>query len=228
MISEKYECVFVHIPKAAGQSIERFFLNLHGLSWKERAPLLLRYNPEPDLGPERLAHLKSSEYVSCGYLDEDQFNRYFKFTFVRNPWARLVSEFRYRDYDKQMSFRDFVLGGLPEECDYSDAYRHIAPQYDFVYDESGKLLVDFVGKFENLQDDFKVVCEALAIQGSTLPHANLSTRENSLKERVKKIIWRKKPSRRYHYTEYYDAETREVVENMYAKDIATFGYAFGD
>lgn len=214
MISEKYKCIFIHIPKAAGQSVEHFFLNLHGLSWEERAPLLLKFNSDPQKGPERLAHLKTSEYLSCGHLDEGKFNNFFKFSFVRNPWARLVSEFNYRNHSKKMSFKEFVVKAMLFEGDYSDESRHITPQYDFLYDSSGKCLVDFIGKFEDLQKDFDVVCSKLDIKDSKLPHVNSS---------VKKIII-KRPS--HKYTEYYDDETKEIVEKFYAKDIKQFNYNF--
>ena len=63
MISHHQKCVFVHIPKNAGQSIEHVFINLLELTWETRAPLLLRRNEHPELGPLRLAHLKAEEYV---------------------------------------------------------------------------------------------------------------------------------------------------------------------
>lgn len=132
MISERFRCVFVHIPKTAGQSVEHFFLKLHGLSWEERAALLLRYNRDPKLGPERLAHLKAGEYVECGHISSGDFLRYFKFSFVRNPWERLVSEYLYRGYCMEHTFREFVTCGLPPEDGYSDAHRHIIPQYNYL------------------------------------------------------------------------------------------------
>jgi hypothetical protein len=227
MISEKYKCIFIHIPRTAGQSIENFFLPLHGLTWKTRAPLLLRHNPDPALGPERLTHLTASEYIDCGYLTCDAFDNYFTFSFVRNPWDRLVSEFRYRRYDEKYTFKEFVIRWLPNKDSYSDAYRHIIPQYRFLYDDAGNQLVDFVGRFEKLQSDFDYVCSKLDITNSLLPHVNSSRRNIGIKGKVKSIFSKKTQTRR-PYTSYYDEETMEFVQEMYAIDISTFGYKFSD
>ncbi len=218
MICKEYKCIFVHIPKTAGQSVEYFFLRLLGLSWQQRTPLLLRFNADPRLGPERLAHLTAEEYVRCGHIDQIQFASFFKFSFVRNPWARLVSEYRYRNYVNRISFKDFLTKGLPP-AGPSDAYRHIVPQYDFLHDSKGRLLVDFVGRFENLQDDFDIVCSRLGITESTLPHVNQSKPGHG------SLAGQSGPAS--HYSDYYDEETRGLVATMYSKDIDAFGYEFG-
>src|SRR5687768_14243923 len=62
VICREYRCLFVHVPKTAGMSIEHVFLRLVGLTWETRAPLLLGGNDDPRLGPPRLEHLKASEY----------------------------------------------------------------------------------------------------------------------------------------------------------------------
>lgn len=226
MISDKYKCIFVHIPKAAGQSIERFFLKHHRLSWNDRAPLLLRYNPDPTKGPERLAHLTVSEYVRCGYVSKDELSTYFKFSFVRNPWDRIVSEYNYRDYHKNMCFKEFLTKGMPNKSNYSDAYRHLLPQYDFLHDDAGNLLVDFVGRFEKLQSDFDYVCAQLGFNDTQLPHVN-SSRKHSLMDNIN-IFKSNQNKKRKKYTDYYDDETQKIVESMYLKDIKAFGYRFGE
>ena len=101
MICHHYKCVFVHIPKNAGQSIEHVFLNLLNLTWETRAPLLLRCNDRLELGPPRLAHLKADEYVRYNYLTQEMFNDYFKFSFVRNPWSRIISIYKYLGFNKK-------------------------------------------------------------------------------------------------------------------------------
>jgi hypothetical protein len=227
VVSEKYNCLYIHIPKTAGQSVETFFLSLHGLTWEERDALLLKHNPDPALGPERLAHLKASEYVDLGFVPPDAYDGYYKFSFVRNPWDRLVSEYKYGRYKRESDFKAFVRSGLPEKDDYSDEYRHIIPQYDYLYHADGRLLVDFVGKFEHLQRDFDRVCAKLGIEESTLPHVNAARHKKGTKKKILGMFAKKPPPKR-HYTSYYDDETKAIVGEMYAVDIATFGYTFGE
>ena len=168
MICHPYRCVFIHIPKTGGISVDHVFLELVGLTWDTRAPLLLRANDDPAKGPPRLAHLKATEYVSCGHLSPDQFDAYFKFSFVRNPWDRIVSEYKYRGHPMRMSFKTWLFEFLPEPG-FTDAYRHIVPQHEFIHDAEGTLLADFVGRYENLQADFDVICERLGIPRTPLP-----------------------------------------------------------
>ncbi|MCB1890087.1 MAG: sulfotransferase family 2 domain-containing protein [Rhodocyclaceae bacterium] len=222
MISHRHQCVFVHVPKTAGISIEHVFLAQYGLTWDERAPLLLRFNPDPALGPERLGHLTATEYVDCGHISEAGFNAYFKFAFVRNPWSRLVSEFNYRRYFTQMSFTEFVREGFPEPCNYSDAYRHVLPQCDYLYDDTGRCLVDFVGRFENLQADFDRVCDTVGIPRTLLPHVNASESGEDASASPRPA------GAAAAHAAYYDAETRDLVGRLYQRDIETFGYRFED
>lgn len=155
--------MFIHVPKTAGISIEHVLLRLLGLTWETRAPLLLRRNDDPSKGPPYLAHLKATEYVSRGYLTPREFDGYFKFSFVRNPWDRIVSEYKYRGHPLRMDCKTYLFKHLPTPG-FTDAYCHIVPQYDFVHDERGTLLADFVGRYESLQADFEVVCASSAFR----------------------------------------------------------------
>jgi len=150
----------------------------------------------------------------------------FKFSFVRNPYERLYSCWwskfgRHNSYDKltctygveqyishgdeAMSFESFVKNVIAN-CDVSDdkTNSHYASLVSLFPREE----LDFVGRVENLQQDFGVVCDKIGIPKQQLPHKN--------------------KHKHGHYTEYYDDETRGIVAQKYAKDIEYFGYKFGD
>ena len=151
MISHHHQCIFIHIPKVAGTSIARFFETEQPQSPPSALPFdpndKSKFQPPPP-------HLRALDYIRYGLATKEQFDSYFKFAFVRNPFARLVSEYRYRLLARKYDFNTWVMNELPRPA-WNDQYCHILPQYDFVYDDDGRLVVDFVGRFEHLSRDFK-------------------------------------------------------------------------
>lgn len=226
MISHQQKCVFVHIPKTAGQSIEQYFMDLNQLSDKQKGELLIKRNDDPTRGPSRLAHLRAHEYIDCGYINKQQYDEYFSFAFVRNPWARLVSEYLHKKLDNKFSFKDFVATGFPRKDDFCDAYRHVIPQTDYLLNKENKIMVDFVGRFENLQKDFTHVCEQLNLPNSQLSHKNSTSSFRRSIERKIRHIFRFEKRIKTHYTEYYDQATIDKVSELYQSDIEMFGYEF--
>jgi hypothetical protein len=220
----------VHIPKVAGQSIEHVFLDWHGLTWETRESLLLRQNDDPALGPPRLAHLKASEYVSCGHISQENYEAYFKFAFVRNPWSRLISFYKYLGYAGRLTFSEFIQGEFLEK-EWGENQWFVGPQYDYIFDEQGNQLVDYVGKLEALQKGFDDVCGQLQLPQTKLPYVNTTVHEKGTLRTIKNFIKKISPVHRYiesydHYSKYYDSETRGIVSEMYARDIEFFGYEF--
>ena len=232
MISHHHKCIFVHIPKTAGQSIERAFLEQIGLDWETRAPLLLRYNDNARLGPPRLAHLTAQQYTLHKYIPDDMFNSYFKFAYVRNPWDRLVSFYKYLGYASELDFNTFAKKVFEKRI-WREQYWFVRPQSDFVYTDDNRQLMNFIGKFENLQDDFHKICEITGMPTTKLAHINKSGDELSAKrsnsERIKaalKHIKNKNIPSHKHYQEYYDSESIEIANRLYHRDIELLGYRF--
>ena len=238
MLCHPCRCLFVHVPKTAGQSIEAYFMQHLGLPEAGRDALLLSRNRDPHRGPPRLSHLMAREYLTGGHVTPKQFEDYYKFSFVRNPWDRLVSFYKYRGHAHRYDFKTFVFKHMPEPG-WTNDYCHVTPQYDFLHDEDGHCLVDFVGRFENLQADFGRVCRAVGLPVGKLPHANKSLQQHSvfsvllgeprkIVRNLKRIARQRRSERNTfaHYSEYYDAETRDYVAELYRQDIAAFGYEF--
>lgn len=198
MISHKHKFIFLHIPKAAGTSISKALSeNSHSIKF-------------------RYSHPKLDEYFDS-FNDKYNLEEYFIFSFCRNPFDRFVSAFNYikkggvNRFDKisrdklglqNLEFKEFALQLL-----HQDLPVHFIPQADFFM---GKNLnrMNFIGKFENLQQDFDIACDEIGIERSKL------TCNNKRKHK--------------HYIEYYDDETREIVAKKYAKDIEYFSYKFGE
>ena len=139
-----------------------------------------------------------------------QFESYFKFGFVRNPWDRVVSLYERNEavqMRQQMSFEEFVrwIQYSSSTCVHSSPHRY---QLDWFVDADGKMLADFIGRFERLQEDWAEVAKKLGVS-EALPH----TRANP----------RLRP-----YTEYYTAETKRIIEEKFKVDVETFNYRFGE
>jgi hypothetical protein len=204
VISHRYKCVYVHVPKAGGQSIETVFVALHGLPWDTRAPLLLRPCSDRRFGPRFLAHLTAREYVSCGHLSEADYQEYFTFAAVRNPWDRVLSTYRYLN-PEGISFSDWVRTTLVDKIEHGHFF--FKSQAEYVTDADGAVMVDQVLRLEDFPHAFDTVRERLGLGGSGLPKVNVSKKHAGLTADVA-----------------YDGDTETVVGQLYAADVALFGY----
>lgn len=218
MISDKYKYIFVHIPKCAGSSIELNLLARENIyinnfikngfsqlaSWQK-----IKYNLNLTKMGVTSQHLKISQY------EPQKAKNYFTFSFVRNPWDRMVSEYFYirrkrgcdckeKYFNKTFpNFRSFVINnGL--QCAWPS---HRFQQIDFVLNPMTNQMVDFIGRFENLNRDFRYVCQRIGFKKL----ARLGQRNGT-----------------YHkkYRHYYDTETKNIIAHKFRRDIEYFKYTF--
>jgi hypothetical protein len=137
----------------------------------------------------------------------------FKFTFVRNPFDRLASCFRHviqkgslqniqnhPELHKNMSFERFVEVVSNTKIENMDI--HFRPQYTFLPETP-----DFIGKFENIQKDFKLICDKIKIKNVELRHENKTDKVD--------------------FEKYYNVSTAKKVLKLYEKDFDMFGYEKG-
>jgi len=232
MISHHHKCIFIHIPKVAGQSIEHVFLDALGLTWETRAPLLLRPNDQPSLGPPRLAHLKAAEYVRCRYVPQDMYDSYFTFSFVCNPWSRMVSLYRYLGYEGKFEFNSFIKNEF-RNIVFQEMSWFVCPQSEYLYNEAGELIVDYVGRFEDLQGGFDEVCENIGMAPILLPHVNASPAQTpAVTTQSQQVTYsfsiggNEVPTARPSWRDYYDDGAINVIAELYRRDIELFGYQF--
>jgi hypothetical protein len=208
-------------------------LDAVGLSWANRAPLLLRRNDKPELGPPRLAHLTARDYVACKYITAQQFEDYFKFSIVRNPWDRMVSFYKYLGFYKCADFKQFLDKYFMRQL-WNSKYWFVRPQHEFIYNENRECMVNYVGKFERLQESINHIGESLGLEVRRVPQTNKSHKilpRPALRigdqyrcakyryiNRTKKILG--------DYRAYYDEESISQVAHIYKSDIELFGYEF--
>jgi hypothetical protein len=200
--------IFVHIPKSAGTSIEKALIpvvsqhqDFKDLSEDERTKFWLP-------GNKGLQHLKLRRYQQHYKLE-----KYFKFAFVRNPWDRAISQIEYLRTRAHAGI--LAKGTFKERLQvYCSTKRIIwgqdlgACQLDYLKDASGKLRMNFIGRFETLTADFENICILLGInQPLKLQHIFNSNRS-------------------LHYSEFYDDESYTWVKQRFSKDIDCFGYKF--
>lgn len=191
----KEHCIFIHVPKVAGTSINRA---LYG---------------------KTLGHYKAFEIKHAFPLF---FTKSFKFSFVRNPWDRTLSAYKFAKMGRTESmgvrnaeqykipefdsFEKFVTQWLPnqklEELDFI-----FQPQYYFLYDDKDELLVDFTGKLEYLDEDIKQLETKLNRQ-LNISHENKTSGGKNYRD------------------DYRTPEMIQIIRNIYEKDIELFGYEF--
>lgn len=230
MISHKHKCIFVHIPKAAGTSIERVFMKDLGLNMDNRHSLLLGASTNKSLGPRRVSHLTVMEYLSHHYISQELFEQYFKFTFVRNPYDRLFSTYKMLGYSDYLSFDGFVKYKLKDLLLSKDYGFFLIPAYDYLFDNN-KLMVDFVGKFEDLKEDFNSVLNVTGLNHLSLEHHNKSSIANknlldlikTLSKLLRNINMVDKISLDKPKLE-LSKQAKEIVIKIYEKDFDAFDY----
>ena len=192
MISIKHKIIFIHIPKCAGQSIENIFLRDLGLCWEERYPLLLRPRKVNEKGPERLAHLYAEEYFKFGYIPKEKYDKFLKFSIIRNPVDRILSEINFQKIPKKNSKNIYGLESVEEYISkviklnkFSDLQRHISPQVKFLYDsESKKMLVDKVIPFDELNNEVPKILQKKFKVFLEVPKINSSKKKLWVKEEL--------------------------------------------
>jgi hypothetical protein len=184
---KEHNIIFIHIPKNGGSSIRRgFFEN------------------------------KFDKYVGPNFPKE--WEKMFKFTFVRNPFDRFISAYKMFtegfvpenrklswNNPKPMSIEEFFEKSKRDKnyTNVSGMGFHTIPQ---THELNFLKYSDFVGRFENLEEDFRKVCEMNNINFTSLPHWNKTNRED--------------------YRTYFDENLYNKISEYYSEDLKLLDYQF--
>jgi hypothetical protein len=214
MVSYSHEFIFIHNIKVAGNSVKRALsecidtpylaTKVHSLGrWIDMNRFYrTKFFPERmKILPKHLTALAVRDMLS-----KKTYESFYKFIFVRNPWDWQVSLFHYILDHPEHNLHEMVsaMKGY-EEFVHWRVGRKVKGQKRLITDENGNLIVDFVGRYERLADDFKHVCDTIGVD-ARLPHLNKSDHRD--------------------YRSYYNDEMIEMISNGYREDIEFFGYSF--
>ncbi len=228
MISDTFRCIFIHIPKNAGTSIEskicseegtgnllpdhRTILDLEPIS---PAKLVKLYRADQLYSMARRAkYFTRRNKIGTFYKPSGRvrYENYYKFTVVRNPWSRAYSWYRnvmndinhrnrYR-ISHDCSLHDFVTFHL-------DNQHALRAQFYWLYDSRGNIPVDFVGRFENLDADFSKIAKTIGLKNAELPRERYTGASAS-------------------YAEAFNDRAKDAIWKRYKKEIEYFGFEFGE
>ena len=215
IINRTYKFIFVHIPKNAGTTATKILstytywsdLELGGTKFGESlAPI---YANRFGIGKHTRAE------TIRNILGEQVWDRSFKFALVRDPFARTFSIFRFlrqwKDWPNShimndfTTFESFVTSKFFLESSGPDGMFN--PQFTWVTNMNGNIVLNHVGKVENMSDSFRILNEA----------SNLSISINKI-ERINES-----GAADEHQAAYTDA-ARAVVMKRYQRDFVLFGY----
>ncbi len=210
IVSDRKKFIFIHIPRTAGRSVSEA-LRMHGNFFykrEKRYRLMSKYiheRPRLKFFQDHTKALNIKKKLST-------YDHYFSFTFVRNPYSWLVSVYHFTE--KMYKQKDIRFSDMFPVYEQSKNFYEFAKivcaekkqpffQKNFVVDENGKLIVDYIGNFENIKNDFNAITDKIGVR-STLKHTNKSSHNN--------------------YKEYYNEDLRNTVFEAFKDDFDFFGY----
>ena len=157
----------------------------------------------------RGGHMPIKSYLDVvdeKFIEIINITQYNTFTVVRDPWDVMGSLF----FHQKRKFKDGTFPTFDEFVKHRCRDIRIEDQFEFLSDNSGRICVENILRFETLKDDWKIFSTKINGLSSVLPHKNA------------------RPGKRFFYKELYSKCSMELVKSKYWRDIETFGYTFDE
>lgn len=223
----KIDCIFIHIPKTAGMTIYESILDLKRFaSWSLGTNDKAYIDKMNSYGSYTLLHIYYQSLLDENYMENDFFKNTFKFCFIRNPYDRIVSLYKYHDIKNRLNynFDNFI------ELLYNEYKNNTIPKIGLynvkLFDKTSKLYhshiyanqyrqqiewipndIGFIGRLEYFDNDINELLLILGYKGPKIITQKINTSKDE------------------DYSLYYkNNKTRELIKIMYKDDFNRFGY----
>ena len=212
IVSHRHKFVFFAVPRTGTHAIRAALRPFLGADDWEQEGLMDRVrSPLPALAHIRHGHIALRR--ARPHLPETVWRSYFKFAVVRNPWDRFVSACTMLNTQNagyvgnETVWMKRTLANLRGGVNHGDfqMLMLLRTQTGLLVDADGRLGVDFLGRYENLQDSFAAICRRIGLPEQRLPTLNATARSA-------------------HDT-CYDDELRRLVTDFYRRDFELLGYS---
>ena len=204
MISVKNKFLFIHIPKTAGNSIQSVLKRYS----EDNIVRLTKFQDGIDRFEIRNNHFDVTKHSTLAEYEKaikpKLFNQLYKFTVIRNPWDRMIS-FYFSPHRRTEIWDESEFRALVDRVKTASEYLTL----DYGFPGNNHLRwqgIDYVLKFENIDDDFHTLCQLLNIKSVRLPKKNQSIRK--------------------HYSYYYNPELIELIKQKFSDEIEIGNYEF--
>lgn len=217
MISHKHKCIFIHIPKCAGSSIEKAFgiynpknvVDYNSLTgWCDENKLLLQ-------------HATPQQLIDLGLINSDQWNSYYKFIIYRNSWDKSYSDYVYLYETSNIlgDFKNYLKGkkeyfnklNIKNSAKRSYEGSHLLEQIDYFQLNNKIINYDLSFEIKNIKDGLKKIILDLELESNYFDvHINKS------KFKIR------------HYSLFYNNKRKALIEKQYKRDIDFFNFCFDD
>ena len=205
IVSFENKFIFAAVPKTGTHAIRQALRPHLGPRDIEQVGLFVQKQfPIAELARIGHGHITLQQLRS--HLPAEQFDSFFKFAFVRNPFDRFVSycAFMTRGEGQFLAEPHRVMSHFIR----NPPWQHIlfVPQHVFITGPNGELLADFVGRAERMQRWYDEVAQRIGVPTAQLETVNASERRD--------------------FRDYYTPPLIDAVARLYARDLQIFGYEF--
>jgi len=211
MICHKHKCIFIHISKCAGTSVERafgYYINTPGalaahLGWDAKHKLYIQ-------------HATPQQLFDLNLINETQWDEYYKFIIYRNTWTKLHSDYYWVSKTNNIddTFENFLAkkGGFKEVLNVKNRKYcgdHLYKQKDYFYINGNRIKYDLEIDFDYLEKGFKTLTDRL----------NLDPNFFSTKHNVGNY-------KQQHYSLFYTKKIIKIVKDLYQEDLNFFDFDY--